>query len=111
MSILSTFRLLLIGCLVSCARGEHTDCYYVLKADHVQATRKCEITGEVQRLKDVDTVYLVAAGVKYGVNPEELNEFDNGDIVSIRGTYSKSGKPFLYLSNLERAKLLEPEGN
>ena len=56
-------------------------------------------------------MHLIAAGVKYGVNLEELNEFDNGDIVSIRGTYSKSGKPFLYLSDLERAKRLEPEGN
>ncbi|MEC7291270.1 MAG: hypothetical protein VXW22_14365 [Pseudomonadota bacterium] len=111
MSILSSSRLILISCLVSCAQGEYVDCSYVLKTDRVQATGKCEITGEVQWLRDVDTVHLIAAGVKYGVNPEEMDEFDNGDFVSIRGTYSKSGKPFLYLSDLDRAKRLEPEGN
>jgi len=111
MSALFPYRVMLIGCLVSCTQSEHVDCHYVLKAEQIQATGMCEVTGEVQWFRDADTVYLISAGLKFGVNPEEMGQFENGDVVSVRGTYSKSGKPFVYLSDLERAKLIEPSEN
>ena len=109
MSVLCLFRVILIGCLVSCAQAEHIDCRYVLNNEGMKTTGTCSITGEVKWLRDVDTVYLISAGTKFGVNPEEMDEFKNGDTVSVRGTYEKSPGPFLYLSDLERAKLLKAE--
>lgn len=111
MSALFPCRVLLIGCLVSCTQSEQVDCHYVLKAEQVQATGTCEVMGEVQWFRDADTVYLVSAGLKFGVNPEDMGQFENGDFVSVRGTYTKSEKPFVYLSGLERAKLIEPSEN
>lgn len=111
MSALSTLRILLIGCLVSCAQGEHIDCKYVLRTEGAKATGTCEITGEVRWFREADTVHLVSAGIKFGVNPEAMDQFKNGDIVRVRGFYSKSEKPFVYLSDLERATLVRPSEN
>ena len=108
MCFFSPSRILLIGCLFSCTQSDHIDCKYVLKTEQANVTGTCEITGEVRWFREADTVYLISAGMKIGVNPVEMDQFENGDIVSVRGFYSKSGKPFVYLSNLEHAKLVKP---
>lgn len=104
MPALTSLRVFLIGCLVSCTQGEHIDCKYVLRTERVAAIGTCEVTGKVEWVGDI-SVYLISAGEKYGIDPLEMDEFKDGDIVSVRGVYRKSPKPFLYLSDLERATL------